>query len=96
MKLNLGGNEEFDGGLGSPRLENFINVDIRSLPRVALVADIRNGLLPEWKGQAEEIRASHVIEHMIFPEALAAVEYWTDFLRIGGLMPIHTIWECRR
>lgn len=89
LKLNLGGNEEFDGGGNTTRLDDFIHVDARKQDRVGLVADVRCGLPVEWVGQVEEIRASHVIEHMIYDDALTAVRYWATFLVHGGLMRLY-------
>lgn len=89
MKINLAGNEEFDGGPGSPPLEDFIHVDARPLSGVTVVADIRNGLPQEWIGQVSEIRASHVVEHMHHAEAQAAVKYWAGFLKEGGLLRLY-------
>jgi len=88
MRLNLGGNEEFDGGSGSPRLVDFVNVDARPLPGVHIVCDIRN--LPDTMlGQVDEIRASHVIEHMTNPDAIEAVKRWALILKPGGLLRIY-------
>lgn len=89
MKLNLGGNETKDGGPNSPDLVGFINVDLRPGEGVDEVADIRVGL--DWipVGTVEEIRASHVIEHMTYVDALKAVKYWSGLLKAGGLMRIY-------
>lgn len=89
MKLNLGGNEERDGGGGTARLDDFVHVDARPLDRVGLVADIRSGLPVDWKGKVSEIRASHVIEHMVWDDAVEVVKYWSSFLVKGGLMRLY-------
>lgn len=88
MRLNLGGNEEFDGGSGSPRLVGFFNVDARPMSNVHYVLDIRS--LPEgWLNSVDEIRASHVIEHMTYEDALVTVRHWAAVLKIGGLLRIY-------
>lgn len=89
LKLNLGGNEELEGGPDSPRLVGFTNVDARRLHWVNVVADIRNGLPVEWLGNVDEIRASHVIEHMCYEDGRLAVRYWASFLKVGGLLRIY-------
>ena len=64
MKLNLGGNEELDGGPGSQPLTGFTHVDIRQISGVELVCDVSKRI-PLEDGVVEEIRASHIIEHII-------------------------------
>jgi hypothetical protein len=88
LKLNLGGNEEYDGGPGSPKLDGFINVDARKMEHVHVISDIRS-LPTKWIGQAFEIRASHVIEHLPYEDALEAVKHWATLLCDGGLLRIY-------
>lgn len=58
MRLNL--------GCGRSALPGFVNVDRVALPGVDLVADL-SAPLPFVDSEAEEIRLSHVLEHMAEP-----------------------------
>jgi predicted SAM-dependent methyltransferase len=88
MKLNLGGNEEYDGGPGSPKLIGFTHVDARQMPGVHVICDIRN-LPDKWLNRCREIRVSHVIEHMPYDDASLAVKHWASMLKIGGMLRIY-------
>ena len=87
IKLNLGGAELFDGGSGSPKLEGFTNIDIRNYSGVDIVHDIIS--LPMFKDDSvDEIRASHVIEH-IHPENITKVlAEWHRILKPEGKIAI--------
>lgn len=77
MKLNL--------GCGSDIKKDFINIDIRSLPGVDLVADIT--FLPPDRfapGTVEEINAYDVLEHIPFPHVPKVLGYWISLLQNGG------------
>lgn len=58
MRLNL--------GCGRSALPGFVNVDRIALPGVDLVADL-SAPLPFADGEAEELRLSHVLEHIVEP-----------------------------
>lgn len=88
MKLNLGGNEEYEGGAGSPRLNGFTHVDIRAIPGVDIVCDVSKKI-PLEDGTVDEIRASHIIEHIHPNEVSAAIEEWHRVLKVGGLLRIY-------
>lgn len=70
-------------GCGGLALEGYVNIDMRDLPGVDFVSDIRN--LPFDKNSIDEIRAAHVIEH--FPEHYfidSLLPHWMSLLRPGG------------
>lgn len=78
MKLNLGS--------GNDIKEGFINIDIRELPGVDLVSDIRK--LPYLPESIDEINAYDVLEHFSFKETVYILKYWISFLKPGGLIII--------
>lgn len=87
VKLNLGGNEKLEGGIGSPPLEDFINVDINNWPGVDIISDVRK--LPFDVESVDEIRASHIIEHFCFDESQQLIIYWASLLKKGGLLRLY-------
>ena len=88
MKLNLGGNEEYDGGPDSPKLEGFTHVDIREIDGVEIVCDVSKKI-PLEDGSVEEIRASHIIEHIHPDQVEKAITEWVRVLKPGGLLRIY-------
>lgn len=87
-KVNLGGIERWNAGLGSESLEDYIKVDIRSIPGVDIVTDITKQL-PFEDNSIDKLRASHVIEH-IRPNVLhAALKEWFRVLKPGGELLIY-------
>lgn len=88
MKLNLGGNEQYEGGEGSSPLLGFIHADIRKIEGVELVCDVSKHI-PVADNSVEEIRASHIIEHIHPDEIGAAVEEWRRILIPSGLLRIY-------
>jgi predicted SAM-dependent methyltransferase len=75
LRLNL--------GCGHLALDGYLNVDLRELPGVDIVAEA--GKLPLENGEVDEIFSAHLLEH--FPqEALRRVllPYWFGLLRPGG------------
>ena len=75
LKLNL--------GCGHIPLEGFLNVDVRDLPGVDIVASIEN--LPVTPNTVDTLHSAHLIEH--FPEELLTrrlLPYWKSLLRSGG------------
>src|SRR5215469_9060580 len=78
MKLNL--------GCGDFPLTGYQNVDIRDLPGVDWVADVRK--LPTPQRVVERIYAGHVIEHLGPDEAVQAIRDWWDILTPGGDLTI--------
>lgn len=88
IKLNLGGVEKQEGGPGSPILIGFTNIDIRNLPGVDIVHDITD--LPMFKDDsADEIRASHVIEHILTNKIIKTLAEWYRVLKPNGLLRIY-------
>lgn len=79
IKVNL--------GCGTFAKDDYINVDMRDLEGVDIIADVRD--LPIEKGTVEELYLSHVIEH--FPEVdmeKYILPYWRTLLSPGGRIRI--------
>ena len=72
IKLNLGS--------GSNPLPDFINLDVKT----------GNSIYPlEYPNNfADEIRASHVLEHFDYAESIAVLREWTRVLKRGGTLKI--------
>lgn len=88
-RINLGGWELCEGDQGSPLLGgDWEHLDLRSAPNVTHVMDARH-LPVEWEGQYDEVRASHIIEHIHPSEAMATVRGWARILKVGGLLRIY-------
>ena len=81
IRLNLGS--------GGRKLENFINVDIRTQFEPDVVADICN--LPFPDGAAHVIRMDAVYEHIWPHKREQAIKEWCRVLSIGGLLFINHI-----
>ncbi len=78
------GNVRLNLGCGHVPLEGYINVDMRELPSVDVVAPVDN--LPFVEGEVSEIFSAHLLEH--FPvEQLRRnlLPYWAGLLRAGGV-----------
>jgi predicted SAM-dependent methyltransferase len=89
-RINLGGWERLEGGPGSSVLsEEWEHVDLRKSPGVTYVGDVRE-LPNEWTGLYDEVRASHVIEHVSMREASATISGWVRILKRGGLLRIYS------
>jgi predicted SAM-dependent methyltransferase len=71
---------KLDLGAGTTRIPGYTPVD------ASLGHDVRS--LPFAHNVADEIRASHVLEHIPFPEALATMRHWVDVLRPGGWLRV--------
>ena len=88
IKLNLGGVEKQEGGLGSPVLIDFTNIDIRNLPGVDIIHDITD--LPMFQDDSvDEIRVSHVIEHIPTDKIIKTLAEWYRILKSDGLLRIY-------
>ena len=75
LRLNL--------GCGHIALDNWVNVDLRDLPGVDVVADV--GDLPFERDSVDEIFSAHLLEH--FPQEAVRrrlLPYWQKMLRPGG------------
>jgi len=76
VRLNL--------GCGHVPLTGFVNVDMRELPGVDIIAPIDD--IPVRPGTVSEIFSSHLLEH--FPQEelrRSLLPYWTSLLAHGGL-----------
>ena len=71
---------KLDLGAGVQRLPGYIPIDY------SLGHDIR--ALPFRDDSVDEIRASHVLEHISFREAHATLQHWFAVLKPGGIMRI--------
>ena len=77
IKINL--------GCGSLDMEGYINVDMRDLPNVDIVADVLH--LPFRMGEVDEIYTSHLIEHFTSMQMLKEIlPYWYGLLKKGGVL----------
>ncbi|MCK9288580.1 MAG: methyltransferase domain-containing protein [Sphaerochaetaceae bacterium] len=74
-KLNL--------GCGKDIREGFTNIDIRPLPGVDVVADVR-----EVGIKADYILARDVLEHFPQAETLDILKHWISLLNPGGIIEI--------
>jgi predicted SAM-dependent methyltransferase len=75
VRLNL--------GCGHIPLDDYLNVDLRALPGVDIVAEIDN--LPFGAGEVQEIHSAHMLEH--FPQEQlrrSLLPYFYDLLKPGG------------
>ena len=80
--LNVGcGNRVFKE---YPKGNYCINLDIRSLPGVGIVADVRT--LPFDNSTFDYILASDIIEHFPVSETVYVLKEWTRVLKLGGLI----------
>jgi predicted SAM-dependent methyltransferase len=74
-------------GAGHIPLENYVNVDMRELPGIDVIAMVDD--LPFEPGTVDEIFSSHTLEH--FPqESLRRqlLPYWVSLLKSGGTLGV--------
>lgn len=72
-------------GCGQLPLPDYVNVDLRELPGVDVVAEATD--LPFGPGEALEIRSSHLLEHFPREQLLRQVlPHWRAILKPGGLL----------
>lgn len=74
LKLNLGS--------GSDHHEDCVNIDIRSVPDIDLVCDIRK--LPYKPEEVDEIRSYDVLEHFPYAQVPGILRYWIGLLKKNG------------
>jgi hypothetical protein len=75
LKLNL--------GCGHVPIDGYVNVDMRDLPGVDLVAKLDE--LPIDPGSVDEVFSAHVLEHFPREELIRQMlPYWVTLLRPGG------------
>ena len=82
-------------GCGRERLENWLNLDIQTLPGVDLVVDVNQGLY--WK-DVEAVYAEHFLEHLDLDRAVAFLVDVQRCLLPGGVLRLSTpnldwVWE---
>ena len=74
-------------GCGEKPVPGYINVDMRKLPDVDVVADVRR--LPFEAGSLSEVMSAHLVEHFRQEELrLAMLPYWRSLLREDGTLRI--------
>lgn len=78
MKLNLGCGGDIKAG--------YMNVDMREVPGVDLVCDVRH--LDVRDGEAEEILAYNLLEHFGFRETQQVLREWWRVLKYGGTLKL--------
>jgi len=74
MKINL--------GAGTKALPGWVNVDIRPLPGIDVVSDLRT--LPFKDEAADLVYACHVLEHFGRHEYMDVLKEWHRILKPGG------------
>lgn len=80
MKVNL--------GCGSEILEGWVNVDVRQLPGVDVVCDLKD--LSQFKDESwDACRMSHVIEHFTEAEAVSVLGQVFCKLKKGGRLEVY-------
>jgi predicted SAM-dependent methyltransferase len=72
-----------------PKKEGVINLDIKKLPEVDIVADARE--LPFGNEEIDKIISNDVIEHFENKEIVPLLNEWKRVLKIGGTMEIQTV-----
>ena len=74
-------------GCGEKLLPDYLNVDLRALPGVDVVADVHR--LPFEAGSLDEIASSHLVEHFREHHARTRLlPYWKSLLRPDGRLRI--------
>jgi len=74
-------------GCGSTHLPGFVNIDLRWLPGVDEIADIRYLHSRDYPPMsADLIYASHILEHFSRWEYKSALARWYDILKVGGVL----------
>ena len=79
----MGDNLRINLGAGHVPLADYLNVDIRAVPGIDVVADVTD--LPFAAGELAEIYSAHLLEHFPAEELRRKVlPYWVSLLRDGG------------
>lgn len=74
-------------GSGDKRLEGWVNIDLKPLPGVDVVADVTRGLR---FSDAEAVFAEHFLEHLAVGDALAFLAEVHRVLAPGGWLRLST------
>lgn len=83
VKINCTGLKKLNLGCGHLAKEDFINVDVRELPGVDLISDVRS--LPFDKQTIDTIYTAHLVE--LFPEQVlreVVIPHWLALLKPEG------------
>ena len=72
-------------GCGNAHIDGYVNIDIRYLPSVDKVDNIKF-LRSYAKNSVDVIYASHVLEHVGRWEYTAVLQRWFDLLKSGGVL----------
>lgn len=80
LVVNLGAGEDQDPGA--------LNLDIRPLPGIDVVAEARR--LPFLDGAVDELRASDLLEHFPTAQAGPVLDEWLRILKPGGKVRVQT------
>jgi len=78
MKINLGCNTRIR--------EGYLNVDRDKYPGVDLVSDVSKLPLPD--NYADEVYASHILEHFSHAKTIDVLKEWHRILKPGGMLKI--------
>jgi glycogen(starch) synthase len=74
-------------GAGEKPLDGYVNVDMRPLPGIDVVADVRR--LPFEPASVAEFASAHLVEHFREQQLRSALlPYWCSLLRPGGTLRI--------
>lgn len=76
-------------GCGESRMEGAINIDVRPLPNIDVVADVRK--LPYKDGEVDGIVNRNIIEHFGRAEIKPLLAEWSRVLKTGGFINIETV-----
>jgi hypothetical protein len=75
---------KLDLGCGPSKRPGFHGVDIRDIPGVDTVHDLRVSPWPWADGTVEHVHASHTLEHLTNPERIVFFNELYRILKIGG------------
>lgn len=75
---------KLDLGCGPSKKEGFHGVDIRDIPGVDTVHDLRKGPWPWDSGSVAEVYSSHFLEHLTAPERVTFFNEMYRVMKIGG------------
>lgn len=76
-------------GCGEYPMQGAINVDIRKLPTVDVVADVRE--LPFKDGELGGVASRNLIEHFSRNEIAPMLKEWVRVIRKGGFVQVETV-----
>lgn len=81
LRLNLGSDWS--------QVSGFLSVDFNPAVSPDVVADVRH--LPMFATDSvDEVYASHVLEHLTWPDGLVALQEWLRVLKPGGMLTVAT------